>query len=70
MTGGLYPLWAVKKTVQTGVKNRLKSEALILQAHVEVLKMTAGEWMTVGEGTGTWVPEMSPHLETLDVSDF
>lgn len=32
--------------------------------------MTAGEWMTVGEGTGTWVPEMSPHLETLDVSDF
>jgi hypothetical protein len=48
----------------------LKSEPLIRQAHAEVLKMTANEWMTVGEGTVAWVLEMILQPETIDVSDF
>jgi hypothetical protein len=39
------------------------------QAHAEVLEMTAGEWMTVGEVNATLVPEMILHPEKIDVSD-
>jgi len=70
MTGGQYPQWAVKKSAQTGVKNHLKNEQLIHQAHAEVLKMTVDEWMTVGEGTAPWVCEMILQCETVDVSDI
>lgn len=30
--------------------------------------MTAGEWMTAGEGNETQVPEMTLQLEKIDVS--
>jgi hypothetical protein len=47
--------------IQTGARSRLKSDLLIRQAHAEVLEMTAGEWMTVGEGNVTLVHEMMFH---------
>jgi hypothetical protein len=68
MTGGQYRQRPVKKSAQTGVKSRLKNEQLIHQARAEVLKMTADEQMTVGEGTATWVREIILQCETVDVS--
>jgi hypothetical protein len=58
----------VELQVQTGARSHLKSDPLIHQACAEVLEMTAGEWMTVGEGNVTQVPEMILHLEKIDVS--
>jgi hypothetical protein len=54
--------------VQTGARSHLKSDPLIHQAHAEVLEMTASEWMTVGEGNVTQVPEMNLQREKIDVS--
>jgi hypothetical protein len=72
MTGDLYPQQIVKKTVGQpvliGARNHLRGDLLIHLAHAEVLEMTAGEWMTVGEGSVTWVPEMSLQPEKIDVS--